>query len=647
MLDLIRKKQKSVLVKVVFWTIIAAFVGTIFLVWGKGSDGPGGRGVAAEVNGDPISFKEFRSAYENLRRTYQNVYRDRFNPEMEKQLQLDRQVLEGLISQALLLQEADRLGLKVSKQEVIDAVAVTPYFMRDGKFDMDQYLRVLKYERLSPKQFEKIQRRQMLIEKVRENIEGEAEVTPEEVVEEYRQRNEKINLAFVRLTPALFESKVKVTDEALQEFYQKHREEYRIPEKVALRYVRFDPDRYAKDLALSDKDLADYYERHQVQFDVPEQVKVSHILFRAGAEADADLLQKKRKLAEKVLDDIRAKDGKNFAEMARKYSDDAGSAVEGGTLDYFTRGTMVPAFEEAAFSLAPGQISGIVETSFGLHIIKGEGHIEAGVKPLASVLPAVKEGLAGEMAMEQAKDKAWTAYSRFGKGGDLETVAKEYELKVEETGPFAQGNSIPGIGEAPEATAAAFRLEKGQLSKPVVLSGGFYLLSLKERIESTIPELPEVRQAVEKSYRREQSGQLAREAAEALLANLKQGKNLQQLVKGELFKVEETGFFPHSYGTFIPKIGNSAELADKAFELTGENPVADGVYPLGDQFIVARLEERQAADMSKLTDEARQDLAEVLLTREKGALLEDRLAALREKADIRIDPSLDISPEGE
>jgi peptidyl-prolyl cis-trans isomerase D len=159
--------------------------------------------------------------------------------------------------------------------------------------------------------------------------------------------------------------------------------------------------------------------------------------------------------------------------------------------------------------------------------------------------------------------------------------------------------------------------------------------------------LQEVRQAVEKSYRQAQSGQLAREAAEALLTNLKQGENLQQLVKGELFKVEETGFFPHSYGAFIPKIGNSAELADKAFELTVENPVADGVYPLGDQFIVARLEERQPADMSKLTEATRQDLSEVLLTREKRALLEGRLAALREKADIRIDPSLDFSLEGE
>jgi peptidyl-prolyl cis-trans isomerase D len=641
MLDLIRKKQRSVLIKIVFWTIIAAFVGTIFLVWGKGSRGPGQRGVAAEVNGDRITFDEFRGAYENLRRFYQNIYRDGFTPEMEKQLQLDHQVIEGLINQTLLLQEADRLDIEVSKQEVVDAIATVPAFMRDGRFDMDQYRKVLQYERMTPQQFENSQRRQMLIEKMRQRIQQGAEVTPEEVTEEYRQRNEMVNLAFVRLTPALFESKVNVTDEALQKYYQDHEEEFQIPEKVALRYVKFDPERYAKGLEVTNEELEDYYRRHKVDFDVPEQAKVSHILFRVSADADKDLLQKKRQLAEKVLDQIRAKDGKNFAEMARKYSDDAGSAVEGGSLGYFPRGTMVRPFEDVAFNLQPGQISGIVETKFGLHIIKGEGHIEAGVKPLAEVLPQVREGLIKEKARETAIDNAMQAYSKNRETGDLEGIAKEYGVTIEETRAFERGESVPGIGKSPEANAAAFRLQQGKLANPVILPDGVYLLSLKERIPSTIPELREVKQAVEKSYRQEQSLPLARKTAEELLEGLKKGKTLQQLTRGELYKVEETGLFPHSYGEFVPRIGNAPELAGEAFKLTEKNPVPDTIYPVAGQFLVVRLKEQRPADMSKLDDAKRQDLEKVLLTRKKETLLESRLSALHEKAEIRIDPSLD------
>ncbi len=647
MLDLIRKKQKSVLIKVVFWTIIAAFVGTIFLVWGKGSRGPGGTSVAIKVNGDRITFEEYRSVYENLRRAYQNVYRERFNPEMEKQLQLGRQAREGLIDQALLLQEAERLDIEVSKKELVEAIANVPAFMRDGAFDRDQYLKVLQYERLTPEQFEQRQRRQMLIEKVREKIEKEAAVTAEEVDAEFRKRNEKVNLDFVRVAPALYEGKVEVTDKALEDYYDAHREDFRVAEKAALRYVKFDPDQYRKDLTMSDEDVQSYYRRHQEQFDVQEQVKASHILFRISADADEAMLQKKRRLAEKVLAEIRAGDGKNFAELARRYSDDAGSAVQGGSLGYFAHGTMVPAFEEAAFALEPGQISDVVVTSFGLHIIKCEGRIEAGVKPLAEVLDQVKEGLAREQTRQMAMDKAMMAYSKYRQTGDLAAAAEENGLTVEETGSFGRGEPIAGIGNAPEVNAAAFRLKDGELARPVVLPQGIYLLALKERIESTIPELQAVRSAVERAYRREQSGELARKAAEQLQADLKSGKSLRQLVKSTLLQVEETGFFARTYGTYVPNLGNSAELAAAAFELDREKPVADQVFAVGDQFIVVRFKERLAADPAKLDDAARENLEKVLLSRKKGALLESRLASLREKAEIRIDPALNNTMESE
>jgi peptidyl-prolyl cis-trans isomerase D len=159
--------------------------------------------------------------------------------------------------------------------------------------------------------------------------------------------------------------------------------------------------------------------------------------------------------------------------------------------------------------------------------------------------------------------------------------------------------------------------------------------------------LQEVRSAVERVYRREQSGELARKAAEQLLADLKGGKSLQQLVRSSLLQVEETGFFARTYGTYVPNIGNSAELAAAAFELDQEKPVADQVFAAGDQFIVVRFKERLAADPAKLDDAARENLEKVLQSRKRGELLENRLAALREKAEIRVDPALNNTMEGE
>lgn len=644
MLDLIRRKQKSVLVKVVFWTIIAAFVGTIFLVWGKGGRGTGADSdVAVKINGQRVTFGDFRSAYDNLRRLYQNVYRERFTPEMEEQLGLEGQALEGLIRQTLLLQEADQRDIEVSKQELVEAIGRIPAFQVDGAFSKDRYLKVLAYERLSPEQFEDGQRRQMRIEKVRHQIEEAAAVSAEEVTEEYRRRNEKINLAFVRLAPALFEDDVKVSDEALQAYYADHQQQFRVAERAALRYIKFDPAQYEDEVDLGDAALQAYYRRHQAEFDVAEQVKAAHILLRLDADADDQVKQQKRQLAEKLLAQIKAKDGKNFAELARRHSDDAGSAAQGGALGYFARGTMVPAFEEAAFALQPGQVSDIVETNFGYHIILCQGRIEAGVKDLADVLDQVKQGVIKEQSRQLAMEKAMDAYNIHRKSGDLNAAAEANGLSIEVTDSFERGATIPGIGKVAELNAEAFTLQQNELGRPVPLADGIYLVALKERQDSHVPELAKVRRAVEAAYRRQEGHALARQAAEQLLAKVQGGEKLAAAARKAGQKVEETGFFSRSYGTFVPRLGNAAEVAEVAFELSKEKPVADKVFEVGGKFAVVTFKARQQAEMDKLDEEKRAELEKVMLTRKKETLLEERLQELRKEADIDIHPALQNS----
>ncbi|MEJ2698408.1 MAG: SurA N-terminal domain-containing protein, partial [Desulfuromonadales bacterium] len=324
MLDLIRKKQKTIIIKVVFWAIIATFVGTIFLVWGKGS----GRSkedstVAVTVNGAKIGFDDYQTAYNNLYRLYQNIYRGQFNHEMEKKMKLKQQALDAVIDQALLLQEADRQNISISKQELVDQIAKIPAFQENGTFSKNRYLRILAYQRMTPDQFEASEKHQLLIQKVRDKIQEGVIVTDDDIVKEYRKQNEKVNLDFLKLSPTLFESKVKTDEKAIENFFVDHKEEFRLPETVSIRYILFQPSMYAKDVVFEKGELQKYYDRNLDKFEIPEKVKAAHILIRVPKDADAATRKKKRELAEKILKEARA--GKDFAQLARKYSQDPGS----------------------------------------------------------------------------------------------------------------------------------------------------------------------------------------------------------------------------------------------------------------------------------------------------------------------------------
>ncbi|HER62447.1 MAG TPA: hypothetical protein ENO11_00510, partial [Desulfobacteraceae bacterium] len=320
MLDLIRKKQKSTIVKLVFWAIIATFVGTIFLVWGKGDDGRDETpAVAISVNGTDISYNEYQNAYNDLYQLYQNIYRDQFTPALEKQLGIRKQVVESLIDETLLLQEAKKLKISVSQKELVDSIATIPAFQDNGVFNKELYLQVLSYQRLSPEDFEALQKQQLLIAKAQAKIQEGVSVSDEDIEQEYRDQNEKVNLVFAKSPPALFEHKVKVGSEELEAFFTDNREEFRVSETISLQYLQFDPTRFADKVTFTDEDLERYYRRHLDLFEINEQAKISHILIKAAAGTSTDLLEKKRQLAQKILDEIRA--GKDFSTLARKHSD--------------------------------------------------------------------------------------------------------------------------------------------------------------------------------------------------------------------------------------------------------------------------------------------------------------------------------------
>ncbi len=639
MLDFVRNKQKSIIIKIAFAIIILSFVIGYAMLSSPG--GPAGEDQSAEaaiVNGKAIAFNDFQTTYSNLYQVYQNIYQDQFTPALEKQLKLAEKTLDSLIDQVLLQDEAERQQIEVSGKELVDAIASIPAFQQNGVFSKDRYLQVLAYQRLSSEQFEAMQRSELITTKVREQLQAGVTVTDEEIDEEFRNNNEKVNLNYVSLTPASFEKKVKVTDEALATYFAEQQEVFRTPEMVSLRYLQFVPERYIDEVTFDENELEKYHRRHLDQFEILEKIKASHILIKVDEGADETVRAEKKAFAEKLLEEVKA--GKDFAELARVNSDDAASAVKGGNLGYFTRGSMVKPFEQAAFNMKPGDISEVVETTFGYHIIKVEEYTEPGVRSLEESMDEVKAGLRQEKAKQLAFEKAMDAYNINRKTGDLEAAATTNELGLKESGLFARDGYIDGIGSNAEIINAAHLLEENTLAKPVATDDGIILFALKERVASHIPELDEVKDLVTASYQATEAVKLAKAAAEELVADLVDGGSLVKLAKRGEYTVEETGEFTRTYSPFVPRLGTSEELSTAAFEVREGEAAIDQIFEIQKRFVVVEVKERIPADVTLLDEAKRAELQKTILSRKQNEAVANRLEELRSAATIVIAPRI-------
>jgi peptidyl-prolyl cis-trans isomerase D len=640
MLDIVRSKQKSFLIKIAFVVIILSFViGYTMLTAPTDQRSGSSRDVAARVNGDAISFAAYQNVYSNLYSLYQSIYQGAFDANLERQLNLPRQAMQQLIEEQLLVQMAEKLNLRVTNQELVNSIATYDAFQLNGQFNRDRYVEVLSYQRISPEQFEASQRRELLTQKVRDQLQQQVAITEDDVVTFFHRENDTINLDYVWLTAALVESKVEVSDTALEEFFNANQEAFRIPERVSLRYLLFDPARYEAELGtFSETDMDRYYRRNLELFEVEEQVEAAHILLQLDQDSDPDTINNRRELAQNIRQQLR--EGADFAQLAKLHSDDTANAANGGDLGYFGRGMMVSEFETAAFALRPGQISDVIQTPFGFHIIKVTDYIAPGFKPLVDVTDTVKAGLIIEESRKVAFEKAMDTFNRNRRTGDLEAAAKENDLGIKETGFFAADEPMNGLGRVEEVAAAAFSLEPGELARPIMTTNGVLLITLKDQQPSRLPELAEVKSAVEKAYREEQAQTLAFELAQKLLELAGEQQDLAAAAKQLDLRVDNTGDFSRSSGYFIPQIGSSQELADAAFALTEADPVIDNIFTFDDRYLVAALKTTKRADFSALNDVDIAQLRERLLLEKKEQAVTDTLDELYQQAQIEI-----IAPE--
>ncbi|MEO8602047.1 MAG: SurA N-terminal domain-containing protein [bacterium] len=620
MLDAMRKRADSVLLKGLFVIIVL-----VFMFWGVGTMRNNHMEVAATVNDEVITRRQFDRAYQNV----SNMYRSLGNESAPPAEFLRTQALGSLISNALMIQEARHLGLEVDEGELRDSISTMPQFQMDGRFNKDGYVQVLQANGLKPSDFEALQREQLLSTKLQDVVRSGVHISPQELQDRFRYDNERVNLRFLRLPASRFNEQVQVSDAEIQKFYDDNAERYREPERVSAALVEFKSADFAAQITPSDADVQAYYDEHIDEYKKPEEAHARHILFKlAPTASDADKAAV-RKQAEEVL--AKAKGGGDFAALAKQYSQDS-TADAGGDLGSFGRGVMTPAFEAAAFALQPGAVSEIVETPFGLHIIKLEALTPERTQPIDEVKTTAVEAIKTQRARQAALTAVEDAHERMLDGETLEKVAADHKMSVLTPAPFGTAEAIEGLGPRPDIAKEAFATEDGEVGEIVTGPDGYVLIRVVEHQPSVVPSLDKVRGKVERDLHAQKAAELAKQKAETLRAGIKTAADLDAVATQENLHVEDAKQIGR-VGTYVPSVGNAPALKDAAFVLTPEAPVAPAVYDAGGDAVIAVLAERVPADESRFESD-KATLTNRLQTQAESAAVKVFLDQLKAKAKI-------------
>ncbi len=601
MLKNLRKYSSSRGVKVLYALLAVSFVG-----WGIGVTNSDRLDVVAQVHGERITRRQLDDQTAMLQRRFQEMLRGAALPQG---VQLRGQALDQLIDDALLRHEADRLGLDVSEQDVLNAITSMPALQENGRFNRELLERVLQIQR-DRGEFESEVRQDLVNRRLRGVVVDGVSVSDAEVEDRYRQDREQVNLLFVRVPAAELAKTATLSDEEVAKWVADNPDRYRTPPRVRVRYAAYLPKEFAALAKPSEDAVKAYYDAHRDdRFTAPEEIRARHILIQLDPDADEKTRDTARKKAEDVLARVKKK-GSDFAKLAQQLSEDAGSAARGGDLGLFPRGKMVPAFDAAAFALEPGGVSEVVESPFGLHVIKLDEKLPGGPKPLETVRAEIVQTLAEEEGLELARKQAESDRREVVRGKRLAEVAGS---RLKESPPFAATDEVPGVGRLTAFNEAAFALGPDQPSDLVEGDDVVYLLEPIERLEPQVPPVAELRDRAAEDAKRARGEAAAKERAEQMLARAKD-IGLDKAAAEQKLTVEDTGPFERRAGV-VPKLASAPELRTDAFALTAAQPLGPKVYTLGGDAVVVALKERIAADPTGLA--AEKDTIETTLLQQK------------------------------
>ena len=577
----------------------------LYLIPGQGTDSVSAADVVATVDNQSITVTDIRSQLGRIERT--GAIPAALEPLYAQQ------VLNELVFQKELAIEAKQLGITVTDQERADRIRqLVPTAFVGGTFvGNDQYAaQVEAASGMGVPEFEDLVGQGLLEEKFRELVTDGMSVSPAEVQQEFRRRNDKIKISYVVVKPEDLQSKIEASDTDLSAYFEKNKGRYNVPERRVVQYAFLDLEQLRLHANISQDQIRAYYNDHIDRYKQPDRAHVAHILFKTVGKTDAES-EEIRKKAEDVLK--KAKSGANFGDLAKQYSEDT-SKDKGGDLDWIVRGQTVPEFEQAAFTLPIGSVSDLVKTQYGFHIVKVLDRQAARTQTLDEVFPQILGTLQEDQAQRAAEDLSGQISAEIRRSGrvSIDDLAKKFNLKLGQTPPLEANQPIPEVGNSPELVETVFRLRPGDDSSPVHTDKGYVVISVKEDQPAHPAALSEVHDRVLADYRHEKATDLAKARAEDLAKRAKSGEDLTKAAKALGMEAKTSDLFSRTGS--VSDLGGAAQLGP-AFSLS-VGQTSDAVS-LGANWAVYKVLDRQnanPADMAKQQQDVQQQLLDARRT---------------------------------
>jgi peptidyl-prolyl cis-trans isomerase D len=587
MFDLFRSREKSVRILLGVLLGLVALSMLVYLIpGGPGAPGTGGQNTVAVVGDDTITAQDVQRAIQRITRNQTNLPKGLLAMYIPS-------VVNQLVEAKAMAYKARDLGLRVSDEELGNAIQAEFAAELGGKFDANMYNMIVQQQGMTVTDYENERRDAMLAMRL-EGLESQALViSDQDARAEYQRKNLKVGLQYVNFDPKSLESKVNKDPAAIKAYFDKNRTLFRTLEKRDLSLVVGTNADFMQTATVTDQQIQQEYKDNLDNYRIPERVRVRHILIKTQGKPKEEAPKLKAK-AQDLLNQLQH--GGDFAQLATKNSEDPGSGAKGGELGWIVRGQTVPNFEKTAFSLNPGQLSGLVETEYGYHIIQVEEKETAHTRSLEEVRPQLQADLQKQLAAQNLKNAVDGAHAEVLKTpAQVDTIAKKYNLRVTKLSNFASGATLPDAN-SPEMSNAVFSTPKGGATDLINLEnqGKAAFAVITNVTPAHNAEYSEVQADVTQKYVTSESERLAQDAAKAAADRAHKGETLEAIANAYGLEVKTAA--PFTIDGAAEGIG-SGTLLQSAFK-ANKGDVVGPIAAQGGQF-VCKVSEKIPADMNE------------------------------------------------
>jgi peptidyl-prolyl cis-trans isomerase D len=600
MFDLFRSRDKLVRIMLGAILVVVAASMVTYLIPNSGLSSTGTDDtVLAEVAGQKLTQQEFQQRFAVALQNMQGA-----TPQMAPVL--FPQVLDSIIQKMAAMYVIHKMGITASDDEVLTGIMTRfQQFFPNGAVNKDQFEAYLASQGMTVEGLSDDIRDQIMIKKLQDAVLEGIVVTPKEVADEFSRRYDKAKISYIAFSPAKFMDQVKPTDEELKKVYDVSRSEFPVPAKNSYQVVVVDQAKVAATMDVTDAQLRAEYSRSMDNFRMPERIHVRHILVSTEGKSDSE-----KKALKSKADDIlkQLKGGADFAELAKKDSDDKGSGEKGGDLDWVVKGQMVPEFDAAAFALKPKDLSPVVTSTFGYHIIQVLDKEPAHVKPFDEVKGALeddlkKQGLTDKVQMMGDEIRAALQKSP----GSAAEIAKQYGAELVTVPEGQAGQPIPTLGMAPEIDGALAQMKPNDVSPVVSLPADrLAVVVLKARTPARLSDFEEVKEQIRQKYVQEKAQLLAEDEAKKAVEQLRAGEDMEKVAKSYKIDVVTSSLFGRSDS--VEGLGQTAMMEDAFTKPVG---TVFGPSLINGRDVVSKVLEKVSADQGALAAQKDQILLEL------------------------------------